>query len=347
NLVWPSDSVPFTDVDSASLKVTLAVTDGTIAAAAAAGITVGGTATARTVSGSPAALNAYFKTAGAVTYLPAPNNTNARVLTTTVTDGALSRSASSTIGIIPNNDAPTVSAPASFTVTEDVRGNLVWPAASTPFADADTTVLQVTLSIADGAIAAASAPGITVGGTATARTVSGSAAALNAYFKTVGRIGYTTAPNNTVARTLTTTVSDGLLSASALSTIAIKPVNDAPVIAPAATVAGTAGVPREITYAELVSAAGVSDVDTALPSLRIVSVQSGKLERWNGQAWVVVSTAAAAPVAQRTLSAGQKLRWTPVAGATGVQPAFRVAAFDGVVQSTGVCQVAVGLASAS
>ena len=125
--------------------------------------------------------------------------------------------------------------------------------------------------------------------------------------------------------------------------IAIKPVNDAPVIAAAAQLAGTAGGAREITYAELATAAGVADVDTAQPALRVVSIQSGRLERWNGQRWVAVSTTPSSPVAQRTLAAGQRLRWTPATGAKGVQAAFRVAAFDGVVQSAGSCQVSVNL----
>ena len=46
----------------------------------------------------------------------------------------------------------------------------------------------------------------------------GTPAALSGYFKTAGNIKYTTAANNTVARTLTTTVSDGTLSASSTST---------------------------------------------------------------------------------------------------------------------------------
>ena len=218
---------PFTDPDSASLTVTLSIADGTISASTGAGVTVGGSATARTFSGTVAALNSFFTTVGAITYTTALDNTTARTLTTLVSDGSLSASTNSTISITAVNDPPTVSAPATFTVTEDVAGNLLY--AGTPFADADTASLTVTLSIADGTISASTGAGVTVGGSATARTFSGAVAALNSFFTTVGAITYTTALDNTTARTLTTLVSDGSLSASTNSTISITAVNDAPV----------------------------------------------------------------------------------------------------------------------
>jgi len=218
---------PFADVDSTNLTVTLSVADGTITGATVAGITLGGTATARTFSGTVSALNTYFTTAGNITYTTAANSTASRTLTTLVSDSLLSASADSTINVTAVNDAPTVSAPATFTVTEDVAGNLLYT--GTPFADVDSTNLTVTLSVADGTISGALATGITIGGTATARTFAGSVSDLNTYFTTAGNITYTTALNNTAQRTLTTSVSDGALSASANSTINVTAVNDAPV----------------------------------------------------------------------------------------------------------------------
>ena len=219
------------------------VADGTIAATTGGGVTVAGTATARTFTGTLASINAYFTASPErITYTPAANNTASRILTTTMAESngrrILSSSASSLITITPVNDAPIVSAPVSFTVTEDRKGNLVWPARSTPFADVDSASLTVTLAVAGGTISTARTAAVTVGGTATARTFTGTPAALNAYFKTAGAIGYTTAQDNTVARTLTTTVSDGSLSTQALSTINIRPVNDAPTLNPAATLGG-------------------------------------------------------------------------------------------------------------
>jgi hypothetical protein len=226
NLVYTG--TPFADVDSASLTVTLSIDDGSINATSGGSVTVGGSATARTFQGTIANLNAFFTTAGNITYTPAANNTTSRTLTTSASDGLLSGSASSTIGFTPVNDAPTVSAPSTFSLTEDTTGNLLYT--GTPFADVDSASLTVTLSIDDGSINATSGGSVTVGGSATARTFQGTIANLNAFFTTAGNITYTPAANNTTSRTLTTSASDGLLSGSAISTINFTAVNDAPAV---------------------------------------------------------------------------------------------------------------------
>jgi len=217
----------------------------------------------------------------------------------------------------------------------------------TPFADVDSPSLTVTLSVADGTISAASTAAVTVGGTATARTFTGTTSGLNAYFKTLGAIGYTTAQDNTVARTLTTTVSDGSLTASASTTIAIKPVNDAPTINPAAILAGgKAGTPYVMTYAALRAALNVADVDNASPTIVIQSVDSGMVQKWNGYAWSTVSTAAGATLSQRSISVGDKLRWLPPPSVSGDRLAFKVKAWDGAMYSTVTAQVNIKLALA-
>lgn len=251
----------------------------------------------------------------------------------------------STLAITPVNDTPSVFAPKAFTVTEDLKGNLRWPAASTPFADNDSPRVTVTLSVADGTITAASTAAVTVGGTTTAKTFTATPAALNAYFKTLGRIGYTTAPDNTIPRTLTTTVSDGALSASASTTIAITPVNDAPEINLAAALGGgKIGTPYEITYETLRTALNAADAETAAPTLVIQAIKSGSLQKWSGTAWVNVS--AAGPLPQRSLSEGQKIRWLPPARVSGAQQAFDVKARDGLLYSTTTAKVTVSLAQA-
>ena len=194
---------------------------------------------------------------------------------------------------------------------------------------------------------AASTAAVTVGGTATARTFTGTPAALNASFKTAGAIGYTTAQNNTVARTLTTTVSDGRQSTQALSIINITPVNDRPTINPAATLGGgSVGTAYEITYDVLRAALHATDVDTASPSILITAVDSGTVQKWNGTSWVAVSTAATAPLAQRRLSAGEKIRWVPQDRVSGDRAAFKAKARDGVLNSTVTAQVMIHLAPA-
>jgi hypothetical protein len=346
---------PFADADSPAAKVmtvTLSVADGVIAATTAGGVTVAGTAVARTFSGTRSALNAFFTASPArITYRPKLNNTAARTLTTRISEingtGTLFSTATTPITITPVNDAPVVSAPATFTVTEDVKGNLAWPAALTPFADVDSPSLTVTLAVADGTITAASTAAVTVGGTATARTFTGSPTGLNAYFKTLGAIGYTTAQDNTVARTLTTTVFDGSLSASASTQISITPVNDAPTINPAAKLGGgRVGTAFEITYAALRAALNVADVETASPSILITAVDAGTVQKWNGTSWVNVSTAATSALAQRTLSVGEKIRWVPPAGVSGDRAGFKVKARDGALNSAVTAQVTINLAPA-
>ena len=78
-------------------------------------------------------------------------------------------------------------------MNEDVAGNLLFT--GTPFTDIDTNSLTVTLSVADGTINATTGGNVTVGGTVTARTFSGSVAALNTYFTTAGNITYQAATN--------------------------------------------------------------------------------------------------------------------------------------------------------
>jgi uncharacterized delta-60 repeat protein len=347
-------ATPFIDVDSPAAKlmtVTLFVADGVIAAASANGVTVGGTPVARTFSGSREALNAFFTAVpGRIVYTPKPNSSAARTLTTRIAEahgaGVLASAATSLITVLPINDAPAVQAPAMFTVTEDVKGSIPWPAILTPFADVDAARLTVTLSVADGTIAAVSTATVAVGGTATARTFSGTPVSLNAFFKKLGSIGYTTARDNTVPRTLTTTVSDGFLSASTSTQIRIRPVNDAPMLVAAATfVGGRVGTPYEITYEALRTALNATDPETASPLILFQAVNTGILQKWNGTAWVRVNTASTAPLGQRSLAAGQKVRWVPPAGVSGVRAAFRARAYDGVITSVGAAQVNIDLVS--
>ncbi|MDZ4253503.1 MAG: FG-GAP-like repeat-containing protein [Sulfuritalea sp.] len=184
-----------------------------------------------TLSGADT-LAAYQAALRAVTYFNASDNpsTDPRTISYAVDDGAAanhaSNSATVTLAVTPVNDAPTANAPASFTVTEEVEGNLLYT--GTPFADVDSSALTVTLSIDDGTITGNAGTGVTVGGTASARTFSGTPVALDNYFTTAGSITYQTAPDNTTARTLTTSISDGSLSSSASSSVTIIAVNDAP-----------------------------------------------------------------------------------------------------------------------
>jgi hypothetical protein len=99
---------PFSDVDGSSLTVTLSVDAGTITGNAGTGITVGGTGTARTFAGTVADLNAYFITAGKITYLAPQDFNGSKTLGILVSDGELTANGSATINVQPRNDAPTL-----------------------------------------------------------------------------------------------------------------------------------------------------------------------------------------------------------------------------------------------
>jgi hypothetical protein len=95
-----------------------------------------------------------------------------------------------------------------------------------------------------------------------------------------------------------------------------------------------------MTYATLRAALNVANG----VSIVIQSVQSGSLQKWSGSKWVTVSTAANAPLTQRSVSVGDKIRWLPPAGASGSRPAFKARAWDGSQYSAATAQVKINLA---
>jgi VCBS repeat-containing protein len=278
--------------------------------------------------------------------------TPSRSIRVRVTDaGGLFTERMLTITVTNVNEAPAVSAPALFSVVEDVRSNLVWPAPGTPFSDVDSPTLTVTLSVADGVISATSGDGVTVGGRATGRTFSGTPAALNDYFRTIGRIGYTTAQNNTQSRVLTTTVSDGRLSTSATTSLMITPVEDPPTINARTILDGArSNTPFVITHELLRVASGAKDADGQPVQLTVQSLTAGSIERWDGQRWEAVmggqSTSVIGQPEQATtqlLQPGDTIRWIPPTNRIGTVAAFSLRASDGINASALVSWVSIML----
>lgn len=345
---------PFVDQDSSlstTMTVTVTVSAGVIAATGGSGVTVGGTSMTRTFTGTLQSLNDFFTaTPGRIVYTPVLNSTVARTLAVSIVEksgvNTLSSTASAALQITPVDDAPILAAQPSFIVKEDTATNFVWSKSLRGFVDVDSPVLTVTLDVPDGVLSATSTRAVAVSGSSTHRVFSGSPANLTAYFRKLGSIVYTPARDNTVARTLTTTVSDGTSQRQTTSSITIRPISDAPRIRAAASLAGIVvkgGV--EITYDALKAASGASAVDSPRLSLVIQAVHAGSLQRWNGTAWVGI--AAASPAALRTLSVGQKLRWTPPAKAVGALRAFTIKATDGRLLSATTCTVSVSSSGTS
>ena len=131
--------IDFSDVDAGSgdLTVTLSTgPDGQLTASTGGGVTVGGTANARTFTGSQADLNAYFGVAANIQYLnaiPNTNGDNADTITVVVNDNGNTGSgggADQTLGtvnvdITAVNDEEVLATNTGATVLEDSTGNVI------------------------------------------------------------------------------------------------------------------------------------------------------------------------------------------------------------------------------
>ncbi|MBR8657731.1 hypothetical protein KDH83_30920, partial [Achromobacter sp. Marseille-Q0513] len=261
--------ISIADVDAGSgvVTLTLAVPAGTLAALNGNGVTVTGSGSGTLVlTGSIADINAYIA-ASRVSYLSAPNANGDVTLTATVNDlgntgsgGALSASDTVVLRIAAVNDAPVITVPAGgINLTEDIAKAITGISFSD--VDADAGQLTVTLSVPAGALSANSGAGIVVGGTATAMTLTGTLADLNAFIA-ASKVLYTPAANATGLVTLTVSINDngntgagGSLSDTKTVDLNIAAVNDAPTIA----------VPVRLDFSEdtagAVTGISIADVD--------------------------------------------------------------------------------------
>jgi hypothetical protein len=250
--------------------------------------------------------------------------------------------------------APAVQAPASFSVTQNVAGNLVWPASFTPVADPYVPLVTATLAVTGGAGTLAAAPiagRVAVAGSGTATLqITASVADLNAFLKTAGNVTYTATGSSVASRTLTFSATDGTLTGtSATSTINVAPAGTLQAFAPRIGTAawlqgGQQGQWLEITYAQLVAATRASPTSRSLQFV-VDSVPNGKLQTWNGRAWVTIP-----PTVGRfgnpslpLMSAGGKIRWMPGFVPGGRALAFNVRVTDGARTSTNACAVSIAV----
>ncbi|MFC3197128.1 MBG domain-containing protein [Parapedobacter deserti] len=238
----PFTGISFSDVDAGSgiVTTTFSVPSGSLSATSGGGVTVGGTASALTLSGTIADLNTFIA-AGAVAYTPALNMNGDVTLTVTINDngntgsgGARQDSGTVTLAIAAVNDAPVVTAPATIAVDEDVPTALT----GISFADVDagSNPVTATFSVGSGTLSATSGGGIAVSGSGTGTlTLVGTIADLNA-FVAASNLNFTTALNATSDVALTVSINDnghtgsgGALEDATTITLAVTAVNDAPV----------------------------------------------------------------------------------------------------------------------
>ncbi|MBT3044278.1 MAG: VCBS repeat-containing protein, partial [Candidatus Thiodiazotropha sp. (ex Codakia orbicularis)] len=133
---------------------------------------------------------------------PAADNpsTTARTITlNTVTDNGggsdtssdIGETATISVGAVNDNPTNAGSLPSDISVTEDVSSNIDLSAIDFADVDAASGTLTVTLTTSTGGdLSAAAGTGITIGGTSTARTLTGTLSDLNNYFNTASNITY-------------------------------------------------------------------------------------------------------------------------------------------------------------
>ena len=268
--------ISVSDSDSSSGTVTLSVGSGSLAATSAAGVTVGGTSSALTLSGTLAAINSFIAN-NRLSYTTATNATADVTLTIAVDTGSVSTDTKTvTLTVSPVNDAPVITVPASIDVTEDVSGYITGVSFSD--IDAGSGNVTATFSVASGNLTAASANNVVVGGSGTGTlTLSGTISDINAFIAG-NNLSYKTALNATASVTLTVTLNDnGNTGGSPQSdtksvTINVTEVNDAPVNSVPAAQTAQQGIPLAFNDANG-NAISISDVDAG-SSLIVVTLSA-------------------------------------------------------------------------
>jgi VCBS repeat-containing protein len=291
------------DVDAAS---TLAVTQFSVAGIAGS-FAAGSTAAIAGVG--TLVINAN----GSYTFTPAANYSGAvPVATYTVSDGIATNTATLSVTLAAQNDAPVNTLPGAQTVLEDVRTPITGISVADPDepgSSASDKLATVQLSVSNGTLLVTLSGGATVSAGANGSstlTLSGTQAAINA---TLATLGYQGNANYNGGDTLVITTRDGLgLTDSDTVAINVTPVNDAP-----------SGADRTITIVEdgsaILARSDFGFTDAAGEGHNFVSVTvspttAGTLTL-NG---VAISAATVVTVAQ--LDAGQ-LRFTPAPNANG------------------------------
>ncbi|WP_162946175.1 gliding motility-associated C-terminal domain-containing protein [Chitinophaga barathri] len=241
----------FSDSDAGTsvlTKATLVVTQGILNATSGAGVTVTGSGTATLeLQGTMVNINAFIAASG-VSFVPAANFAGTGTLNITFDDAGDTGSGGAKIGtagpinitVTAVNDGPVITTPASIAAVEDQITALT----GISFADADagTSQVTVTFSVASGALTAASGGGVAVTQlTPQSVRLTGSVVAINS---SMNNVVFLNLPDNTANVALSITVNDGgntgadpgtsgdatSEEASATVTIIVAPANDAPAI---------------------------------------------------------------------------------------------------------------------
>ncbi len=200
--------ISFADPDSASLAATFSVPSGSLAATAAGGVSVSGSASARVLTGSPSALNS-FLSEGRLSYAPVANANGNVTLGLSVTDTvAAPVTRSVTLAMAAVNDAPTLNAPASLSVQASVSSAI----SGVSYADVDSPgggiAVQASYSAGSGSFTASSGGGVTVSGSGSGSlTLSGTLSAINS-FVAATPVRFTASPTGPASVSLSLGIND-------------------------------------------------------------------------------------------------------------------------------------------
>jgi hypothetical protein len=204
--------ISITDSDlTGNIEVEVSANIGTFSIAAGVVSVSGHLTSTITIAGTlPDVLN-YLKTPSNWIYNPPENLTGTGAATITISARDLgnptespSTPATLLVDIDAINDAPVVTAPTSISVTAAKTTALTGISFSD--VDAGTSTVTVTLAVPSGTLLATAGPGVTVSGSSSSRSLTGSVADINAFIAGSG-VQYTSTGSGTV--TLTATINDG------------------------------------------------------------------------------------------------------------------------------------------
>lgn len=275
--------ISFSDPDAAASPITasFSVSSGMLTATSGGAVTVlGSGSSSLMITGTLANVNAFI--AGNNLFFATAANATANVTLSvgihdggnTGSGGAQTDSQTVTLQVTAVNDAPLITAPPSIAVSEDVSSALT----SISFADPDagSNTVTATFSVPSGTLSATSSGSVTVGGTSSALTLSGSLADLNAFIA-AGQLSFQTAANATANVALSISINDGALTDSRNVTLNVTAVNDAPLnsLPAAQSVDQDASLVFSSGNGNLIS---ISDVDAGAGILRVtLSASNGRL----------------------------------------------------------------------
>ena len=199
--------ISVSDPDSASLVLSFSVTGGSVNASSGGGVSVGGSASTRTLTGSPSALNA-FLSGGGVVYAPAANANGSVSLGLNASDGAASANRTVTLAIAAVNDPPSLAAPASLSAAAGVATAISGVSYADPDASGGNISVSVGYAASFGSFSASAGGGVSVSGSGTNNLVlSGTLSAINAFVGATP-VRYTASASGPATVNLDLTISD-------------------------------------------------------------------------------------------------------------------------------------------